>query len=364
MLPDFIESHLRNRTLVSRLLWPLSLPYELAQRIHRWQRVFLPPKPVEPAPPIISIGNIVAGGTGKTPFTIMLTRELLAAGKHPAICLRGYRGKFEHDNRIVSTPQEILPDAREAGDEAFMLANALPGVPVAVGRKRRTSIRMLMERFPQTDVILLDDAFQHLDVLRDLDFVLFSLQTGLGNGYLLPAGVLREPLDALSHADCIVVTGVGDSRGDIENLERLKKRFSAIPASRHKPVLTVAYEIDDFMDTEGRSRTIESLKRTRCALMSGIATPGNFERTIRNAGIDFSRHFAFSDHYAYEDAQALQNVFRICREEAVEALVITEKDWSKLSQMKEFPLPVVVCRMKMRPLDPSLLWGLLGQITE
>ncbi|MFN2165764.1 MAG: tetraacyldisaccharide 4'-kinase, partial [Anaerolineae bacterium] len=140
--------------------------------------------------PVISVGNLTVGGTGKTPMIARLAASLLAAGRRPAIVSRGYRGGLEKTGGIVSDGHRLLQDAAAAGDEPFMLAMQLPGVPVAVGRDRYEIGRRVI-RALSADVILLDDGFQHLRLARDVDILLMDARRPLGNGHVLPRGPLR-----------------------------------------------------------------------------------------------------------------------------------------------------------------------------
>ncbi|MHB8151111.1 MAG: tetraacyldisaccharide 4'-kinase, partial [Desulfobulbia bacterium] len=164
--------------------------------------------------PVISIGNLTLGGTGKTPMVRYVTRLLLDRGVRPAIVSRGYGGKAAGRINIVADRTKTLLPPEMAGDEPFMLAEVLPGVPVLTGSQRARVARHAVEAFG-ANLIVMDDGFQHLALRRDLDLVLFSARTLLGNGRVFPGGELREPLSALGRAHAFVITGVDASNRSV-----------------------------------------------------------------------------------------------------------------------------------------------------
>ena len=154
---------------------------------------------------VISVGNITVGGTGKTPMTRYLARQIQALGRRVAIVSRGYKGAAEKNGGLVSDGKRVLMDAATAGDEPYLLAAGLRDVPVAVGRDRFAAAMRLLQAH-DSEVIILDDAFQHLPLARDLNIVLLDHQRPFGNHHLLPRGPLREPLTALERGDVFILT--------------------------------------------------------------------------------------------------------------------------------------------------------------
>lgn len=149
--------------------------------------------------PVVSLGNITAGGTGKTPTACLIARWLLEEGYKVALLNRGYRSKAEAQQAVMSDGEHILLDAAHGGDEALLLARSLPGIPVIVGRKRSETGQLAIDLF-KPQVLLLDDGFQHWQLARDLDIVLIDCTNPFGNGHVLPRGLLREPLEHLQRA--------------------------------------------------------------------------------------------------------------------------------------------------------------------
>jgi len=161
--------------------------------------------------PVISVGNLVMGGTGKTPLVQYIADLLVCHNRKPAVLSRGYKGTSQLPVNIVSNGKEILMNAVEAGDEPRLLADTLPGVAVLTGKKRFLTGRYAIDNLV-IDTVILDDGFQHLAVQRDLDLVLFSVHKLLGNGRVLPGGELREPISSLHRADAFIITGVSEKQ--------------------------------------------------------------------------------------------------------------------------------------------------------
>ncbi len=318
-MQTFIANHLYKRSFISYLLLPLAMINFIIQKIRRQ----LPRKQFVSKAKIISIGNITSGGSGKTPTTIYLAKLLHANGKKIAVSHRGYKGKFEQNPTLISDENGIFDFAYEAGDEAYLLATKLTGIPVVAGRKRKDAILLLEQKYPEIEYIILDDSFQHLQVRHDYDFIVFNALGKIGNGFLLPAGILREPLSALKYANQIIYNGLG-------NIPDSLKKYN-LPIARAK------YKITSFQSATGEIIGIDKLQKSRCALISAIGIPESFEKTILENKIFFLKHFAFNDHYDFSNSKQLEKIAK----ENYEYLIITEKDWAKL-QFIEHNLPLVI----------------------
>jgi tetraacyldisaccharide 4'-kinase len=329
-MQNFIENHLYKRSLLSYLLWPISFKYSLIMKLRR----LLTKQGYKSKCKIISVGNIVSGGSGKTPFTIFLTNYLKDKGFKVAVSHRGYKGKFEQENKLISDQNEIFDFAQDAGDEAYLMASKLKGIPVIVGKNRRLSIKILEEKFPNLDYIILDDSFQHLKVFHDLDFVIFNEIGGIGNGFVLPAGILREPLSALKFADDIVFNGEGEIPGQL--------------LKYNKQILRGGYIVKRFYDVDGN----DIKPAGKIALLSGIGLPRSFEKTIKEAGFFYEKHYRFPDHYDFKDKTILQKIETELRKKKINHLLITEKDFAKLRFIEQnLPLVVVEVEFKLSNLE-------------
>ena len=203
-----------------------------------WQRAYaLGVFPAASMPcPVISIGNIMAGGTGKTPMTFYLVRRLKAMGLRPVVISRGYGGTLKEAAAVVGDGESIFLDAEAAGDEPLMMAQRL-GVPVVVGRDRRRAGQLAVETF-NPDLLVMDDGFQHLKLKRDLDLVLLDHDRPFGNGRFLPAGRLRETAAmAARRAHGLILTRCPEGGGAVP--PSIDTAFPGCPAfkTRHRSVL-------------------------------------------------------------------------------------------------------------------------------
>lgn len=259
---------------------------------------------------VISIGNITTGGSGKTPVTIKVASFLKARGKKAVILSRGYKRK-KTGMVVVSDFNRVLAGHEDAGDEAYLMAEKLKGVPVIVSSDRVEAARHAIKEF-SADAIILDDGFQHLRLARDVNVVLIDGEKRFGTGYLLPRGVLRESISGLSRADCFMVKGLG------------------VPfeiAGAGKPVFGFSYKPSMLRSSDGNERPFEFLRRKKVAILSGIASPESFERTVKELGATIEKIFIYPDHHAYSK----EDVFEITAEvKGLDAVITTEKDVVKL----------------------------------
>ncbi len=282
-------------------------------------RLGIPPRKKLPVK-VISVGNITVGGTGKTPLVRYLAQFYISRGKNPAILLRGYKSEFSGDVGVVSNGKEILMDPDEAGEEAVMLARQLPEVPVLIGGDRyRTGMYAIEEL--DVDIVILDDGFQFLRLRRDLDLVAIDAVTPFGYDYLLPRGLLREPVRALRRADVIIITKV--EHLPQKPLEKLRQRLIAIAPdaliveAKHRPVF--------LRDFTGREEKELELNKDRVLAFSGIADPQSFESSLQNMGADIVLRLRFPDHHHYSEEEIL-HIFSEAFTRQAELIITTEKD--------------------------------------
>ncbi len=279
---------------------------------------------------VISVGNITLGGTGKTPTVEYIAKLLKEEGMDVVLLSRGYGGRMRGKFGVVSDGNRILLSFREAGDEPYMLAQRLQGIPILIGRRRDLSGRYASTQF-HPHVASLDDGFQHLGVKRDVDILLVDSQTGFGNGYLFPRGPLREPLDQLSRADLFIITKMEelDTCGKLEERIRFHKKDAIIFHSNYRP--------DYLIDLNGGKRLpVGYIRGRRIAALSGIANPAYFRHLLERAGAKVEEEIIFPDHHVYskQDIPMIQR--GICK---AECIVTTEKDAAKLNRVvkRDFP---------------------------
>ena len=291
--------------------------------------------------PVVSIGNVTVGGTGKTPLTIWLARYLLNQGRTPAIVSRGYL-KSGRGLVVVSDRDSILAGRRRAGDEPWLMARTLPGVPVIVGPNRALSSLVAVGRF-SPDIILMDDAFQHLRVQRDLDIAVIDASDPFGNGRLLPAGLLREPPSSLVRADLIVLTRTDQT----DDLDEVRDRIRML--NDHAPLIeTIHRPVGITYHQDGTNIPLESLSDYPVAAFSGIGNPDAFEDTLESLGADVVHAWRFPNHHEYRRAKLSDMVDR-ARDTGAKALVTTEKDAVRFPAGFSFNIPLWILRVELEP---------------
>lgn len=265
------------------------------------------------AVPVISVGNLSAGGTGKTPIVDYLARYLISIGRKVAVVSRGYGRKNPHQLIIVARGDGPLVSPAFAGDEPFLLACRNPALVVIVASKRKEGVAVAVNDCG-AEVIILDDGFQHLAVRRDLDMVLLDSGRPLGNGRILPVGPLREFPSALKRGDLFILTR---AKNNIRSGLTLPGQQLAC---RHK-LSSVARTL------HGDSVNISSLIKLRGAAFAGIAAPEQFFAELKSAGLNIVKTVAFQDHTIYGRMERMElNGFA----PDVDYLITTEKDGVKL----------------------------------
>lgn len=284
--------------------------------------------------PVISVGNLTMGGTGKTPLVLYLTRYLLGMGKKPAIISRGYGGKASGPVNVVSDGKKVILSSVLAGDEPSMMAQALPDVPVLIGPKRFVVAERAIKDF-QANTIVLDDGFQHMALHRDLDLVLFSAKTFLGSGWVFPGGELREPFSALKRASAFVITGVDNTnRYGVDAFQRLLR--GVFP---EKPIFLGEYLPVSILHS-GHTKTfaIDKAKRLPLFGFAGIANPDSFKHTLKKERFLLTGFKGFADHHQFT-ANDVSALVEAALARKARALITTEKDYVKLKPFfGEFPI--------------------------
>mgnify|MGYP000150213730 CR=1 FL=1 len=244
--------------------------------------------------PVISVGNLTVGGTGKTPTAIYLAKFFQSHGKRVAILSRGYKGRAAKKINVVSDGEKIILGANEAGDEPFLLAEKLSGVPILTGKDRGLLGEYAWRNF-STEVVILDDGFQHLKVQKDVDIVLIDGQNPFGNGYLIPRGSLREPPEQLKRAQLILVTKLERE----EDNEKVKKIIS--PYTYSTPIFFAYYIPVMLEDLKKREKfSLDYLQGKKVVALAGIAKPESFSSLLTRLGAEVVKTMFFPDHYRYQ----------------------------------------------------------------
>ena len=296
---------------------------------------------------VISIGNVTAGGTGKTPVTEIFARTLAAEGRKVAILSRGYRRKeapwwvrmfmqVVTPPLVVSDGRRILSDSAEGGDEPYMLASNLPGVAVVVDRDRVKAGRFAVKRLGG-DTIILDDGFQYQRLKHSIEVVLVDSTNPFGNGNMLPRGILREPARHLKRADIIFLT---KCNGDVTSVMDEVRRYNTdaeIVACAHAPKsLKDVWSREEF--------PLSWLQGKTTCTLSGIASPKGFENSLRRLGARVVWCERYADHHRYDSSEILYALNRTADMNA-DALITTEKDAVRFPRLETSPVRCLYLRI-------------------
>ncbi len=296
---------------------------------------------------VISIGNVTAGGTGKTPVTEIFARTLAAEGRKVAILSRGYRRKeapwwqrvftqVVEPPLVVSDGKRVLLDSATGGDEPYMLASNLPGVAVIVDRNRVKAGRYAVKRLG-CDTLILDDGFQYQKLKHSIEVVLVDSTNPFGNGNLLPRGILREPIRNIRRADIIFLT---KCRGDVSAAREEVRKYNTtaeIVECNHAPkVLKDVWSREEF--------PLDWLAGKTLCTLSGIASPKGFENSLRNLGSKVVWCERYADHHRYDSSEVLYALNRTA-DMGADALVTTEKDAVRFPRLETSPVRCLYLRI-------------------
>ncbi len=307
---------------------------------------------------VISIGNIVVGGAGKTPMAIYVANVLKGMGKQPVVISRGYKGKYKTDAVIVSDGDRIFSNAEISGDEPVMMAQRR-AFPVVVGKERFKAGIKAIEAFTP-DVIILDDGFQHLKLKRDLDLLLLDYVNPLGNKRFLPAGRLREtPQISAQRADALIFTRSPDKDETAYAVNEVLGYFSDCPWFKtfHTPFVLKQVVHDENLK-QGIT-DIAGLKGKKALLFSGLAKNRSFNHAMKESGVNVMDHLEFKDHYRYKNADILM-INTSAKTVGADVILTTEKDWAKLGPGIKWALDLIVIGIQIEFEDPQQFECLLN----
>lgn len=294
---------------------------------------------------VISVGNITVGGTGKTPTTQMLASFLQRQGLRVVVLNRGYRSTIKDKIAVVSDGKQVYLSSQEAGDEAYMLAQSLPGVPVMIGVDRAASGQYAVDNLG-AQVLILDDGYQFWKLKRDLNIVLIDVSNPFSNGYVLPRGLLREPLKHLDRADLFLL-----SKSDYSTREEKDKVKAVLRRLNDKaPILETDYA-PSYLKEYHSGRVIRDftlLQDKKVLALSGLSNPGYFEKMIGSCRISELAVLRYPDHHNYslEDMEEIAVVFK---EKGLDLIITTEKDAVSIPPEWQEKLPLWVLGIEVKP---------------
>jgi tetraacyldisaccharide 4'-kinase len=326
----------------------------LRLRLYRWHLLPSLRLPLK----VISLGNLTAGGSGKTPHTALLARYLQKKGIKVAVLSRGYGGTKMKSGAVISDGRSLVGTLEEGGEEPFWLAQKLPGIPVLVGKDRYRS-GMTCVRFWQTDWVVLDDGFQHLRLKRDLNILLVPAHRRVDSERLLPLGLLREPTGEMKRADMILLTHAErlDPGRRTALAEKIQSLVPGVPFffSEHKPAVIWSYPSKKILSSA-------LLAGRRLLAFCGLAEPESFLFSLKQLGVDPVELVAFRDHHDYQekDKRTLEDRGRALK---VNGLITTEKDVLKLGKWEAPGLELLVLGIEVEILD-STFWETIDRRLE
>ncbi|MCE9536861.1 MAG: tetraacyldisaccharide 4'-kinase [Nitrospirae bacterium] len=291
--------------------------------------------------PVVSVGNLTLGGTGKTPVVIQLVEWLLAQGTRVAILSRGYRRTSADPYLLVSNGEQLLVGPNEAGDEPFLMAQRCPRAIVAVGADRYELGCWVLDRFP-VDCLILDDGFQHLGLYRDVNLLLVDATDGEGLAALVPAGRLREPLQAAGRASAIVIT-----RADVPaQVTEVCHRLQAVIGPMPDPIQVRFRPESLWSVVSGASQPLSWCKGKTALLCSAVGHAGSFRTLVESIGITVLDEVVYVDHHAYT-SQDVERLRARATTLQAELVVTTEKDACKLAALLQPTDPWWAVRLTM-----------------
>lgn len=303
---------------------------------------------------VVIVGNLTVGGTGKTPVVEKLARTLKEKGRKVAILSRGYKSKpipaykkiwwsLTHKEapapKVVSDGKTVFLDSEEAGDEPYMLAKNLPGVMVFVDKNRVNAGKYAIKHYG-ADTLILDDGFQYLPLKGRLNLLLIDKTNPFGNGYLLPRGILREPIRHLKRASYIFLTKSDGQKDEaLDSLIRRHKPSAEIIECSHHPRYLQAVWGSEV-------HQLPFLKDKPIAVLSAIAAPDSFESFLTQSGARLVHKKRYIDHHRFT-TEELNDFFEKAKHKGAEAVITTEKDAVRIPQHSEFPLPFYYLRLEI-----------------
>lgn len=348
----WLEQHWYRITPLHLILLPISLVFRalVVLRHALYRNRILPSRKL--TVPVIVVGNISAGGTGKTPLTLALAQQLIERGWHPLIVSRGHGGAAQR-------PQQVHADSdvQQVGDEPLLMARRNL-CPVWVGKNRAAAAQTALQAHPQCDVVLCDDGLQHYRLRRDVEIAVVDGERGFGNGFMLPAGPLREPVARLQMVDAVVVNGEQSQTAATVSCSRLASRVRGLLGSGRRAESDYQYgmrlsgEIFHNLLTPGKIAIAADLRKLRCHAVAGIGHPQRYFRHLASLGLNIVEH-AFPDHHLYH---ATDLAFADC-----DAILLTEKDAVKCGAFADERYWVLHVEAQI---DPALIDHILRKIAH
>lgn len=278
--------------------------------------------------PVISIGNVAFGGTGKTPTIIWLTKKMEEFGLTPAILTRGYKGELEHTSGIIKGGQRFRSNPKQFGDEPLLISRKMNKGAVIVGKKRANNLKKYFHEV-DPDVVLLDDGFQHIQLYRSFNIVLFDASLPLDRYQPAPLGYLREGLTSLKDADALIISRADQvPEAQIEKLTELLSPYHRrdIPIAKFKYTPSGAYDYFDKLILK-----MDQLENKKVIVLSAIASPDSFYRLLESYGALLVEKVVYPDHYLFTQEDLNDVLIKAAKHNAI--IITSEKDMVKIRRV-------------------------------
>lgn len=310
--------------------------------------------PIQASCPVISIGNLSWGGTGKTPLVIYLASKLEKKGKKIVILTRGYARKSK-EQIVLSAGNLQEYTWPKCGDEPYLICQTVPNATLIVNSNRVKAARWAGENL-RPDLFLLDDGFQHWQLHRDLDIVLVDCNNPFGNHKLIPWGILREPVSALSRADLVILTKILDF-----SLAQ-KAKLALLPYAKNE-IIQTTYRLSSVWDLESKKEVkLESLSGKKVLAFCGIGNPNSFNVLLKRAGLRIEKQSSFPDHYPYSNLDLL-TLEKEGLKLGADYLATTAKDGLKIPDNLQLKLPALIFEIEVEVISgEEHLWQKINQI--
>jgi len=280
--------------------------------------------------PVISIGNLTFGGTGKTPFTLWLAEYLHTKNKRVMILMRGYKGKLENSSGLINSGKLMTPDPVDYGDEALLFARRLVDATIVVGKKRSENLSFYFPKV-EPDVVLLDDGHQHIKIKRKLNIVLFDATMPLLRYRVAPLGYMREGFQALKDADLVVI-----NRADIAGSEKVSalRKFIQPHLPYGVEFAEMGYRPNGFYNAANdRILSVEEIKGRKVICVAGVASPTSFFKLLEDLGAEVIVTESFPDHHYFKPDEINALLSYAKSEDAL--IITTEKDMVRIKKIVE-----------------------------
>jgi tetraacyldisaccharide 4'-kinase len=314
-------------------LFPISVIWDFVHRLRRLLYLYGPLTPRRFRVPIVSVGNLTFGGTGKTPFTLWLSKFLEAQGNKVMVLTRGHKGNLEHKSGIIEKNKKFPVGPETFGDEPVLLARRLETVPIVVGKRRAENLQYYFDQI-SPDVVVLDDGHQHIQLDRNFNIVLFDGLSNLESYKVAPMGQLRENLKAIDSANLVVINHAKKA-----GKEKVKKLIDKISPYLHEKaeILEIDYRptgLFNFNFIPGPN--LSDLQNKSVIVVSAIGAPHSFFQQVEFLGANIVEKFVFPDHYYYKSQDILQIIDKAQKEDAI--IITTEKDIVKMRRVYQSEL--------------------------